>query len=85
MGRFFEPFLLEELPAKDVFAQQAYRAQQVKSEKLEGMESKSIIGEKSLAFAKRIAKCYRFLTEKKHEGIMSKQLLRCGTMRTSWW
>lgn len=43
------------------------------------MESKSIIGEKGLAFAKRIAKCYRFLTEKKHEGIMSKQLLRCGT------
>ena len=43
------------------------------------MESKSIIGEKSLAFAKRIAKCYLFLTEKKHEVIMSKQLLRCGT------
>ena len=57
----------------------------MKSEKLEGMESKSIIGEKSQAFAKRIAKCNRFLTEKKHEGIMSKQLLRCGTMRTSWW
>ena len=43
------------------------------------MESKSIIGEKSLAFAKRIAKCYRFLTKKKHEDVMSKQLLRCGT------
>ena len=50
----------------------------MKSKKFEGMESKSIIGEKSLAFAKRIAKCYRFLTEKKHEVIMSKQLLRCG-------
>ena len=25
MGRFFEPFLFEELPAKDVSAQQAYR------------------------------------------------------------
>ena len=43
------------------------------------MENRSIIGEKSLAFAKRIVKCYRFLTEKKREGIMSKQLLRCGT------
>lgn len=39
----------------------------------------SIIGEKSLAFAKRIAKCYRYLTNKKHETVMSKQLLRCGT------
>ena len=34
MGRFFEPFLFEELPAKDVSAQQAYRDPQVKSEKL---------------------------------------------------
>lgn len=34
MGRFFEPFLFEELPAKDVSAQQAYSAQQVKNEKL---------------------------------------------------
>ena len=41
--------------------------------------AQSIIGEKSLAFAKRIAKCYRYLNDKKHEGIMSKQLLRCGT------
>lgn len=39
----------------------------------------SIIGEKSLAFAKRIAKCYRFLRDKKKETVMSKQLLRCGT------
>lgn len=41
--------------------------------------AQSIIGDKSLAFAKRIAKCYRFLKEKKDETIMSKQLLRCGT------
>ena len=41
--------------------------------------TQSIVGEKSLAFAKRIAKCYRFLKEKKDETIMSKQLLRCGT------
>lgn len=27
MGRFFEPFLFEELPAKDVSAQQAYLAE----------------------------------------------------------
>ena len=41
--------------------------------------AQSIIGDKSLAFAKRIAKCYVFLKEKKGETVMSKQLLRCGT------
>jgi four helix bundle protein len=43
------------------------------------MATQSIVGEKSLAFAKRIAKCYVFLKEKKGETVMSKQLLRCGT------
>ena len=43
------------------------------------MAAQSIVGEKSLAFAKRIAKCYVFLKEKKGEIVMSKQLLRCGT------
>ena len=43
------------------------------------MASQSIVDEKSLAFAKRIAKCYVFLKEKKGETVMSKQLLRCGT------
>ena len=43
------------------------------------MARKSIVGEKSLAFAKRIAKCYRYLKDKKKEAVMSKQLLRCGT------
>lgn len=43
------------------------------------MAAQSIVGEKSLAFAKRIAKCYVFLKEKKGETVMSKQLLRCGT------
>ncbi len=43
------------------------------------MATKSIVGEKSLAFAKRIAKCYRYLRDKKKETVMSKQLLRCGT------
>lgn len=43
------------------------------------MARESIVGEKSLAFAKRIAKCYRSLKDKKKETVMSKQLLRCGT------
>ena len=43
------------------------------------MAAQSLVGEKSLAFAKRIAKCYVFLKEKKGETVMSKQLLRCGT------
>ena len=43
------------------------------------MATNSIIGDKSLAFAKRIAKCYRYLHDKKKEDAMSKQLLRSGT------
>ena len=43
------------------------------------MARESIVGEKSLAFGKRIAKCYRYLRDKKKESVMSKQLLRCGT------
>lgn len=43
------------------------------------MARQSIVGEKSLAFGKRIAKCYRHLKDKKKETVMSKQLLRCGT------
>jgi len=34
---------------------------------------------KSRDFAIRIIGCYKFLTEKKGECVMSKQLLRCGT------
>lgn len=41
--------------------------------------AQSIVGDKSLAFAKRIARCYVFLKDKKGEIVMSKQLLRCGT------
>ena len=37
------------------------------------------VQEKSREFAIRIINCYKFLTEQKHETIMSKQLLRCGT------
>ena len=40
--------------------------------------AQSIIGDKSLAFAKRIARCYVYL-KKKGETVMSKQLLRSGT------
>ena len=43
------------------------------------MARESVVGVKSLAFGKRIAKCYRYLRAKKKETVMSKQLLRCGT------
>lgn len=43
------------------------------------MARESIVGEKSLVFGKRIAKCYRYLRDKKRETVMSKQLLRSGT------
>ena len=43
------------------------------------MAIQSIIGDKSLAFGKRIAKCYRHLRYTKKELTMSDQLLRCGT------
>ena len=34
---------------------------------------------KSRDFAIRIVRCYQYLDEQRHERIMSKQLLRCGT------
>ena len=43
------------------------------------MATQSVLGDKSLAFGKRIAKCYRYLRDKKRETVMSKQLLRSGT------
>ena len=43
------------------------------------MAIKSVIGDKSLAFGKRIAKCYRYLRYSKREQILSNQLLRSGT------
>jgi four helix bundle protein len=39
----------------------------------------SIIGEKSMAFAIRIVKLYKYLTNEKNEYVLSKQLLRSGT------
>ncbi len=42
------------------------------------MESNAI-REKSKVFALRIIKLYRYLCEEKHEFVLSKQILRCGT------
>ena len=39
----------------------------------------SIILKKSKVFALRVIKLYKYLNEQKHEHILSKQLLRCGT------
>ena len=39
----------------------------------------SIIGRKSKDFALNVINTYKFLYEEKHEFVMSKQLLRCGT------
>lgn len=43
------------------------------------MKTENAILEKSYAFAIRIVKLYRYLTEKKNEYVLSKQLLRSGT------
>ena len=40
---------------------------------------KSIIQQKSREFAIRIIGCYNYLVNEKHEMVMSKQILRCGT------
>jgi len=40
---------------------------------------KSIVEEKSFKFAVRIVRLYKYLTEKKKEKVLSKQLLRSGT------
>ena len=39
----------------------------------------SLVKGKSMNFAIRIVRCYKFLSEERHEHILSKQLLRCGT------
>lgn len=41
--------------------------------------SKSIVLEKAIKFALRIVKLYRFLTEVRHEYVLSKQVLISGT------
>ena len=39
----------------------------------------NVIEIKSFAFAVRIVDLYKYLTISKHEFVMAKQLLRCGT------
>ncbi len=43
------------------------------------MKTENVIQDKSYAFAIRIVKLYRYLTEKKSEYVLSKQVLRSGT------
>lgn len=43
------------------------------------MAQKSILLEKSLLFAVRIVKLHKYLTKEKHEGIISKQIIRSAT------
>ena len=42
-------------------------------------ERKSVLKDKSYAFAIRIVKLSRYLCEEKREFVLSKQILRCGT------
>ena len=43
------------------------------------MKKDNIVAEKSYAFAIRMVKCYKYLTQEQKEFIISKQLLRSGT------
>ena len=43
------------------------------------MANKSVLREKSYAFAIRIVHLSRFLKEEKKEAVLSKQVIRCGT------
>ena len=43
------------------------------------MTQDNILMDKSIDFAIRMAKCYRYLMEEKNEYIMSKQMFRSGT------
>jgi hypothetical protein len=43
------------------------------------MSQDSIVLGKSLQFAARIVKLYQYLTKKKHETVISKQIIRSGT------
>lgn len=42
-------------------------------------KKENVLSEKSLKFAVRIVKFYKFLREEKKEFVLSKQVLRCGT------
>ena len=39
----------------------------------------NVLYDKSYAFAVRVVKAYQFLSAERHEYVLSKQLLRCGT------
>ena len=43
------------------------------------MKTNNIIQQKSFAFAIRIVNAYKYLKSEKHEFVLSKQMLRCGT------
>ena len=43
------------------------------------MSTDSIVKQKSLDFAKRIVRLYKYLGAERHEYVMSKQILRSGT------
>ena len=43
------------------------------------MKQDNVVREKSYSFALRIVRTYQYLTEEKHEYVLSKQLLRSGT------
>ena len=43
------------------------------------MKENGVISEKSKMFAVRIVKLYRYLSDEKHEYVMSRQLLKSGT------
>ena len=43
------------------------------------MEKKNILLDKSLSFAARIVKLHKYLIKEKHEGIISKQIIRSAT------
>ena len=43
------------------------------------MDTENVVKSKSLAFAKRVVKVYKYLCEEKKEYVISKQMLRSGT------
>ena len=43
------------------------------------MKRENVLLEKSLAFAARIVKLHKYLVKEKHEGIISKQIIRSAT------
>ena len=43
------------------------------------MKSDNIVQQKSFAFAVKVVNVYKYLQQKKHEFVLSKQLLRSGT------